>query len=216
MARTSESPAPPRVTAPDLPAVLEPAAPARGGDILGSEIELTGTVDLAYATLEQCVVRADADAVDLTGATVVDVDMSGARIASLRMRDAGVRRVRISGGRIGTLDLSEARISELDLRDVRIDYLNLGASKVTDLEISGCTIRTIDMPQSELTRARFADTSTEEVDPRGMRAKDLDLRGLDALAFLDANSLRGATLTSFQVQQLAPVIAAGIGIQIKD
>ncbi|UUE19178.1 pentapeptide repeat-containing protein [Microbacterium sp. J1-1] len=216
MARTSESPAPPRVTAPDLPSVLEQAAAARSADILGSSLELTGTVDLAYATLEQCAVRADADAVDLTGATVIDVDMSGARIASLRLRDAGVRRMRISGGRIGTLDLSEARISELDLRDVRIDYLNLGASKVTDLEVSECTIRTIDMPQAELTRVRFSSTSTEEVDSRGMRAKDLDLRGLDAVAFLDANSLRGATLTSFQVQQLAPVIAAGIGIQIKD
>lgn len=216
MARTPESPAPPRITAPDLPPAFEPASPARSIDLIAAELDLTGTVDLAYATLEQCVVSADAESVDLTGATVVDVDMSGARIASLRMRDAGVRRVRIVGGRIGTLDLSEARISELELRDVRIDYLNLGAAKVTDLDISGCAIRTIDMPQAELTRVRFTATSSDEVDPRGMRAKDLDLRGLDAMAYLDAHSLRGATLTSFQVQQLAATIAAGIGIQIKD
>lgn len=216
MVRTSESPAPPRVSAPDLPPVLEPASPARSADLLSAHLDLTGTVDLAYATLEQCTVKADADAVDLTGATILDVEMPGARIASLRMRDAGVRRLRITGGRIGTLDLSEARVSELELRDVRIDYLNLGAAKVTDLEISGCAIRTIDMPQAELTRVRFTATTSDEVDPRGMRAKDVDLRGLDALAFLDAESLRGATLTSFQVQQLAPVIAAGLGIQIKD
>lgn len=216
MARTSESPAAPRVSPPDLPPVLEPASPRRSADLLTARLDLSGTVDLAYATLEQCSVQADADAVDLTGATLIDVEMSGARVASLRLRDAGVRRLRISGGRIGTLDLSEARVSELELRDVRIDYLNLGAAKVTDLEVSGCAIRTIDMPQAELTRVRFTATSSDEVDPRGMRAKDLDLRGLDALAFLDANSLRGATLTSFQVQQLAPVIAAGLGIQIKD
>lgn len=216
MARTSESPAPPRITAPDLPPALEPALPARSADLIAARLDLNGTVDLAYSTLEQCILSADADAIDLTGATVVDVDMSGVRIASLRMRDAGVRRVRISGGRIGTLDLSEALISELDLRDVRIDYLNLGAAKITDLEISGCSIRTIDMPQAELSRVRFTATSSDEVDPRGMRAKDVDLRGLDAVAYLDAHSLRGATLTSFQVQQLAPALAAGIGIQIKD
>lgn len=216
MARTPESPVPPRITAPDLPPVLDPATPARSGDLIAARLDLTGTVDLAYATLEQCVVSADAESVDLTGATVIDVDMSGVRIASLRMRDTGVRRLRIGGGRIGTLDLSEARISELELRDVRIDYLNLGAAKATDVEISGCAIRTIDMPQAELTRVRFAATTSDEVDPRGMRAKDLDLRGLDALAYLDAHSLRGATLTSFQVQQLAPVIAAGLGIQVKD
>ncbi|MGH3689238.1 MAG: pentapeptide repeat-containing protein [Microbacterium sp.] len=215
MARTPESPAPPRTTAPDLPPVLEPASPARSTDLIAASLELTGTVDLAYATLEQCTVRADADAVDLTGATVIDVEMSDARIAALRMRDTGVRRLRISGGRIGTLDLSDARISELELRDVRIDYLNLGAAKVTDLEITGCAIRTIDMPRAELTRVRFTATSSDEVDPRGMRAKDLDLRGLDAMAYLDANSLRGATLTSFQVQQLAPLFAADLGIQVK-
>ncbi|MGO4487464.1 pentapeptide repeat-containing protein [Microbacterium sp. 2RAF4] len=216
MPRTSDSPASPRVTAPDLPPVLEPALAARSADLVAARLDLAGTVDLAYSTVEQCVVSADADAVDLTGASVVDVDMSGVRIASLRMRDAGVRRVRINGGRIGTLDLSEAHVSELDLRDVRIDYLNLGAAKVTDLEITGCAIRTIDMPRAELTRVRFTSTSSDEVDPRGMRAKDLDLRGLDALGYLDANSLRGATLTSFQVQQLAPVLAAGIGILVKD
>lgn len=216
MARTSDSPASPRVTAPDLPPVLEPARAARSADLVAARLDLAGTVDLAYSTVEQCVVSADADAVDLTGASVVDVDMSGVRIASLRMRDAGVRRVRINGGRIGTLDLSEAHVSELDLRDVRIDYLNLGAAKVTDLEITGCAIRTIDMPRAELTRVRFTSTSSDEVDSRGTRAKDLDLRGLDALGYLDANSLRGATLTSFQVQQLAPVLAAGIGILVKD
>lgn len=216
MARTLESPAPPRTTAPDLPPVLEPGSPARNADLIAARLDLTGTVDLAYSTLEQCTVRADADEVDLTGATVIDVEMSDVRIASLRMRDTGVRRLLISGGRIGTLDLSGARISELVLRDVRVDFLNLGAAKVTDLEVSGCTIRTIDMPQAELTRVRFTTTSSDEVDPRGMRAKDLDLRGLDAMAFLDTHSLRGATLTSFQVQQLAPQIAIGLGIQIKD
>ncbi|KJL22727.1 hypothetical protein RN50_01408 [Microbacterium foliorum] len=153
---------------------------------------------------------------DLTGATLIDVDLGDVRIASLRMRDASIRRVRIGGGRIGTLDLSSARIDELLLGDVRIDYLNLGGAKATDVEIGRCDIRTVDMPQAELTRVRFTDTRSDEVDPRGMRATHTDLRGLDAAAFLDANSLRGTTLSGFQVQQLAPLLAAGIGIQVKD
>lgn len=216
MRRTTESPAAPRVSPPDLPDHLERATPRRSADLLAAHLDLTGSADLAYASLEQCTVRADADAVDLTGATVLDVAMDGVRIASLKLRDAGIRRLRISGGRIGTLDLSGARIDELELRDLRIDYLNLGGARATDVEIGECSIRTVDMPQAELTRVRFAATSGDEVDPRGMKAKDVDLRGLDAQAYLDANSLRGTTLTAFQVQQLAPVIAAGLGIQVKD
>lgn len=80
----------------------------------------------------------------------------------------------------------------------------------------GCAVRTIDIPQSELTRVRFQATRSDEVDPRGLRATDLDLRGLDALSYLDVQSLRGATLSSLQVQQLAPVMAAGIGIVVTD
>lgn len=216
MARSAESPVQPRVSPPDLPRELGEGSPSRGADLLAVRLDLAGSTDLARSSLEQCTVTADADAVDLTGATVLDVDMTGVRIASLRMRDTGVRRLRITGGRIGTLDLSGARVDELELRDLRIDYLNLGGARATDVEIVDCGIRTFDAPQAELTRVRITGTRSDEVDPRGLKAVDVDLRGLDALSYLDANSLRGTTLTPFQVQQLAPLIAASIGIQVKD
>lgn len=216
MARTPESPVAPRLSPPDLPDDFAPAHPRRSADLIAAALDLTGDIDLAYASLEQCRVTADADTIDLTGATILDVEMSNIRVASLRMRNSGIRRLRVTGGRIGTLDLSGARVDELELRDVRIDYLNLGGSRVEDVDVTGCRIRALDMPQAELTRIRFTDSASDEVDTRGMRASDVDLRGLDALSFLDANSLRGTTLTSFQVQQLAALIAAGLGIQIKD
>ncbi|WP_314424921.1 pentapeptide repeat-containing protein [uncultured Microbacterium sp.] len=216
MARPSASPAPPRVSPPDLPAVFHGEAPARGVDLLAAQLSLSEKVDLAHASLEQCRISADADSVDLSGATLIDVEIVDARIASIRLRDASIRRLRIAGGRLGTLDLSGARIDELAIHGVRIDYLNLGGARAVDVEVSDCGIRTLDMPQAELTRVRFSESTSDEVDPRGIRAKDVDLRGLDARSYLDANSLRGTTLSGFQVQQLAPLFAAGLGIQVKD
>lgn len=216
MARSSDSPAAPRVSVPDIPPHLSSAAPARSADLLAVRLDLSGTVDLAYASLEQCVVAADADSIDLIGATILDGDIAGIRVASLRLRDASIRRLRISGGRIGTLDLSSSRIDEVELRDLRVDYLNLGSAKGTDLLFTSCTIRTLDMPQAELTRVRFEDCHSDEVDPRGLRAIDVDLRGLDARSFTDANGLRGTTLTTFQVQQLASTLAASVGIRVQD
>ena len=216
MVRTPDSPTAPRVSAPDLPEVLSHAEPARAGDFFSARFALTGQIDLAHSSLEQCVMTADADSVDLTGATVLDVDMTDLRVASLTLKDAGIRRLRITGGRIGTLDLSTARIDELELRDVRVDYLSLGAAKGTDLVFAGCTIRTLDMPQAQLVRVLFDDCRSDEVDPRGLRAKDVDLRGLDAIAYVDTNGLKGVTLTSYQVQLLAPALAAGVGIRIHD
>lgn len=216
MARISDSPAAPRVSVPDIPPHLGNAAASRSADLLAVRLDLSESVDLAYASLEQCVVVADADSISLIGATILDVDIADIRVASLSLRNAGIRRLRIAGGRIGTLDVSGTRIDELELRDLRVDYLNLGGAKGTDLLFSGCTIRTLDMPQAELTRVRFDDCRSNEVDPRGLRATDVDLRGLDAAAFVSANGLRGATLTTFQVQQLAPTLAADAGIHVKD
>ena len=216
MARVSDSPAAPRVSGPDLPPHLESARPSRGADLLQVQLELAGAVDLAHSSLEQCRITADADSVDLTGATILDVDAKELRVASVTLRNAGIRRLRITGGRIGTLDLSGTRIDELEIRGARIDYLTLGGAKGSDILIAESTIRTLDLPQAEITRMAFASCRSHEVDPRGLRAKDVDLRGLDVDAFVDASSLRGTTMTTHQIQQLAPVIAAGMGIQVKD
>ncbi|KDA06267.1 hypothetical protein DC31_10435 [Microbacterium sp. CH12i] len=216
MARNSDSPVAPRVSIPDIPPHLTAAEPSRSADLLAARLELVGTVDLAYASLEQCVISAAADRIDLTGATILDVDVTEIRAASVSMRDASIRRMRITGGRIGTLDLSGTRISELELRDVRIDYLSLAGAKGTDILIVESTIKALDMPQAQLTRVGFVNCRSDEVDTQGMRAANVDFRGLEADAFMDTNSLRGTTLTTFQIQQLAPTIAAGLGIQIKD
>src|SRR5690606_34878836 len=74
MARTSDSPAAPRVSPPDLPARFLSAEPERNADLIAATLELSGSVDLAYSSLEQCLLNADVDTLDLTGATLLDVD----------------------------------------------------------------------------------------------------------------------------------------------
>lgn len=216
MTRSSDALIAPKVSRPDLPDALGAAAPARASDLHLVSVALSGEADLAHSSLEQCRLTADAESVDLTGATLMDVEMDAPRVASMTMRDATVRRLRIVGGRIGTLDLSTARSAELELTGVRIDYLTFGGARLEDALITDCVLRSLDMPQADLTRVRFEGCRAGEVDPRGMKAAHVDLRGLDAEAFLDVNSLRGVTMSPFQVQLLAPVMAAGLGIRLRD
>ncbi|MDT0157452.1 pentapeptide repeat-containing protein [Microbacterium sp. ARD32] len=216
MPRSPSSLQAPRVSAPDLPDHLDAARPQRSAELLSARIELSGDVDLAHSTLEQCVLAGSAESLELTGATLMDIDMSGLRIVELRARDATLRRVRLCGGRIGTLDLSDTRIHELELSGVRIDYLTLGGTKAVDVRIDDCQITALDLPAATLTRVAFSETRADEVDPRELRAEHVDLRGLDALSFLDVTSLRGTTLSVLQVQQLSPVLAASAGIFVRD
>ncbi|MGB4136526.1 MAG: pentapeptide repeat-containing protein [Microbacterium sp.] len=205
----------PRVSAPDLPDALSPAAPSRRADLLAAAIACSGETDLAHASLEQCLLTGTADRIDLTGAMLIDVRFTDLRTPVLTMRDASVRRLSIDGGRIGALDLSSARIAELEIRGARIDYLSLGAARGEDILVVGSTLRALDLPHATLSRLRFDDCQADEVDSRGLSAKDVDLRGLHAVAYLDVLSLRGTTLSPHQVEQLAPAFAAAAGIDVQ-
>ena len=216
MASRITAPKAPVISAPDLPEHLGDAEPAARADLTAARITLRDDTDLSHATIEQCVLQGQATRVDLRGATVFDVEASGIRIADLQARGLNGRRIRIAGGRIGTLGLTDARLTEIDLRDARIDYLTLAGARVDHLRITGCTIATLDMPQAILARVAFENTRADEVDPRGMRSTDLDLRGLDALNYLDVTALTGATLDSRQVQLLAPALATAVGIRVVD
>ena len=190
----------------------------RGGS--WSQVQWTALepiTDAAHTDIaESAVVAASVDRLDLTGATLIDVEIRNMRATTLSARSARLRRVRILAGRIGTLDLADAEIDELELRDVRIDYLSLAGARVHDLVVAGCELGTLDMPQAKVSRAAFADTRADEVDTRAMRARDLDLRGLDAVSYLDLTSLRGATFSARQVAYLAPALAEALGIRVLD
>jgi uncharacterized protein YjbI with pentapeptide repeats len=191
--------------------------PARGEESFQLRWTALGeTTDAAHSDLTECVFDdVTVETLDLTGATLVDVEVTGIRATSVPARAARLRRVRFTGGRIGTLDLADAEIDEVELRGIRIDYVSLGGARVEDLLVAGCTIGTLDIPQATLTRVAFEATRADEVDTRGLRCEHVDLRGLEALSYLDLAALRGATLSPAQIEQLAPAFAAALGIRVE-
>lgn len=213
------APRAPRLSAPDLPPRLEDGPPpSRSGDAFRVRwTAMDPVTDAAYASLTECALAgASVERLELTGATLVDVDVRDLRSTTLTGRGARLRRVRITGGRIGTLDLADADLDEVELRGVRIDYLSMGGARVADVLIAECTIGTLDMPQARVARMAFPDSRADEVDTRGLRAEDLDFRGLEAVSYPDAASLRGATFSPRQIEQLAPALAAALGIRVRD
>ncbi|GAA1652884.1 hypothetical protein [Microbacterium flavum] len=219
MAARSSGPASPRVSAPDLPRVLERlTALAPRDDVLGVRLdELTGDVSIAHGRLAES--RIDGASVarfDLTGAALSDVEVAGLRAVELSARDGSWRGVEVVGGRIGTLDGLRAQWDAVTLRGLRIDYLSLPSATLGDVLIDDCEIGTLDLPEATLGRVRFRSSRAEEVDTRGIRASDLDLRGLEALAYTDPRALAGAWLTPRQVETHAAEWARALGIRVAD
>lgn len=215
--RARNAPVPPCEHAPDLPEVLEPVDRlAPHDDVLGALLTIaSGPVDAAHARLTE--VRweaASVDDVELGGAVLSDVAITDLRAVSLMARESTWRNVVIDQGRIASLDALRAQWSGVTLRGLRIDYLALPSAEVSDLLIEDCSIGTLDLPEAQLTRVRFAGTSVDEVDTRGLRSRDVDLRGLEALSFTDVRGLAGATLDARQAELHAAAFADALQIRI--
>ncbi|MDJ1115273.1 hypothetical protein [Microbacterium dauci] len=218
MARSRLRPEPPRISEPDLPDTFEDVALRRSAEVIEGRVTLApGKTDAAHSRISESVVEAaSVEAIDLNGAILSDVVFEQMSAAELLAREGTWRTVVVRGGRIGTLDLSRGRWDGVVLDGVRIDYLTVAGATLADVEISGCRIGTLDAPGAQLDRVRFVGTTADEVDTRELQSRDLDLRGLDAVAFTDVRALRGATLSTAQVEAHAAAFAAALGVDVQD
>lgn len=210
-------PAPPRLSAPDLPAVLDRVVGWRArSDVLGAEITgLDGDVEAAHSRLAEArVTPASVGRLDLTGAGLVDVVVEELRAVEVIARDGSWRSVEVAGGRVATIEGLRARWDGVVLRGMRVDYLSLASAELTDVLFTDCRFGTIDLPEARLTRVAFEGCRADEVDTRGLRGTDLDLRGLDAHGLTDPRALTGAWLDVRQAEQHAAALAQALGIRV--
>ncbi|MDN8547555.1 hypothetical protein PUW81_000370 [Microbacterium sp. NM3R9] len=218
MARPRTHPAPPRITDPDLPRHLAPGRLARHADLTGAAVTVeAGSADGAHARVsESSLTAASVDRIDLTGAVMSDVRIADVSAVELAARDGSWRTVSIAGGRLGTLDAGRARWDGVEIRGIRVDYLSAPAAVLRDVRFVDCRIGTLDAPGSTLERVQFVGTTVDEFDTRELRGSDLDLRGLDALAFTDVRALRNATVSLRQAESHAAAFAQALGIEVRD
>ncbi|CAN7295796.1 hypothetical protein LJR045_001481 [Microbacterium sp. LjRoot45] len=218
MARRDD-PAPPRDSTPDLPPMLEPVTRlVPRGEVHAARIDgLDGEVDASHAELVETLWEAPTlDRLDLTGARIVDSRIADARVTVVVGRDARWRNVEIDGGRLGTVDLQRAELDGVTFRGIRIDYLGSPSAHLAHVRFVGCRFGTIDLPEARAERVAFEDCRADEMDTRGLRAVDLDLRGLEVLSITDPSALRGATLTARQCETHGTAFADALGVKIRD
>lgn len=217
MARTAAVPAPPRTLPPDLPATLEsvPGIAARSETVASEIADLTGVLASEHAhLLESRVARARLDEWRLTGATLTDVSLTDVAAGALIVVDGRWRQTQWCGGRASTFEAVRLTGDGVRFEGIRFDYANLAAARLTDVAFVDCVFTTLDLPQASLERVAFERCRADEVDTRGLVARDLDLRGLDASRFTDVTGLRGAVLSSHQAAFHADALARSIGITV--
>lgn len=132
---------------------------------------------------------------DLSGASLRDVELVEARLGGVQLHGAVLERVVVRGG--------------------KIDYLNLRKAKLKDVVFEGCVLVEPDFAGAVLERVEFRDCTLRGADFQGARMSDVDLREAVELGIArGVDALAGAVISPAQLYDLAPALAAQLGVRV--
>ncbi|MFI2642690.1 pentapeptide repeat-containing protein [Streptomyces sp. NPDC018610] len=209
----------PEVRLPALEAYDGPGL-APDGDYDGLEFretDLSGQ-DGAGARFMDCALRGCAlDDASLRHARLLDSVLTGVRGVGTDLADATLRDVELTDARLGGTQLHGAVLERVRIRGGKIDYLNLRRARLRDVVFEGCVLVEPDFGGARLERVEFVDCALTGAEFGAVTLTDVDLRGAAPLEIAGgAERLAGAVISTGQLLDLAPVLAARLGIRVED
>jgi uncharacterized protein YjbI with pentapeptide repeats len=186
------------------------------------------------------------DAVHVDGGTLAEVSAVGSRFMECAFTqvtfDGGsFRRARLSDvwlreARLVASDLSEtdwldaafvstviagaqaynSNLRRVTFKGCKIDSVNFRSATLVDVVFDDCLLRDVDFGGATLERTRFPGCRFSGVDFTKATLKKVDLRGAVLGISAGFDALRGATIDSGQLIELAPTFAQVLGITVQD
>jgi uncharacterized protein YjbI with pentapeptide repeats len=169
----------------------------------------------SHARFSQCLLSEVAlidGAWDMT--TFADVRFQDPRLLAPNLSASHWRDTELVRGIASGVQWHDADVRRVHFEQVKLDAVNFRGAALTDVVFTDCLLREVDFGGAKLTRVRFPGCTFEEADFSRAKLAEVDLRGarLHFKAGLDA--LRGATIDGGQLVELAPALAAHVGLKI--
>lgn len=210
----------PKVSPPVLPELFAtPAASLEPQDLREGE-RITGQgltrLDATRATIRLCeVLLTGIGELTLDHSRLIDSWLRDPEIATLAAPESTWRGVAVDGGRLGVLEAPASHWDGAVVTAIRVGFLNLRDATVGDVRLDGCRIDTLDLSGATVTRLSLAGCTIGELLVSRARLADVDLRGAEMSRIDDATALAGAVVSPTQLLDLAPLLAAALGIRVQ-
>lgn len=212
--------------------------PTQSPDIVLEHLQRTVIEKLdAQIVLEGALVEsallcgADAGSVRLERVYLKDVDLSDTKLRAIHLTDVIAKRIDAANGdwnggrlrcahfedaRLTGLNASEASIEEVLFKDCKLDYMNFRHSTIRHVLFEDCSLRGSDFQGAKIEATRFANCRLVETDFSNAQISSVDLRGSELALAGSVLALRGATINSLQLIELARMLALELGITVDD
>ncbi|MUN63835.1 pentapeptide repeat-containing protein [Kocuria sediminis] len=220
MARRN-TPAPPRLRSPRLPELsaadgIEVLAHGTYEALAFSDDDLTGT-DLSDVGFTDCsFTRLNVHELELTDGRITDSQLTRLDVPTVSAAYATLRTVLLEDSRLGVLQCIEGTWDTVRITGCKLGYVSLRGATVRDVVFEDCVIGELDLTGARAERLAFPGSELAVLDVSGATLVDVDLRALDLPEITGLAHLQGAALNHLQLQQLAPALAAHLGILVED
>ncbi|MGV9250644.1 pentapeptide repeat-containing protein [Streptomyces sp. NPDC003697] len=190
------------------------------GDYDGLEFrqaDLSGQNGAGARFMDCALTGCAADEASLHHARLLDSVVTGLRGVGTDLAEATLRDVELVDVRLGGVQLHGAVLERVWIRGGKIDWLNLRNARLKDVVFEGCVLVEPDFGGARLERVEFVDCAVKGADLTAAVLRDTDLRGaapLEVARGLDR--LAGAVISTGQLLDLAPLLAAELGIAVED
>ncbi|WP_405182234.1 pentapeptide repeat-containing protein [Nocardia sp. NBC_01377] len=141
-----------------------------------------------------------------------DVRWVGTELADTVWQDAEI----VTGALVG-VDAGGAVLRRVRFEGCKLESVNLRSATLREVAFVDCVLRDTDFGGARLTEVTFDGTRLDGVLLNNARLTQVDLRGAVGIDIADGiDALRGATITTLQLMDLAPAFARATGIIVSD
>ncbi|EAR25067.1 hypothetical protein A20C1_00726 [marine actinobacterium PHSC20C1] len=185
-----------------------------GGRYVASDLRERELSGISFSECE--FVELEASETDLRAATFVDTRFERLNAPIFTAPRSSFRDVSFEGSRLGSAEFYEANWSSVHFVHCRIGYLNLRGARLEDVLFTDCLIDELDLGAATANRVSFIDTQINNLDLTRSTLTNFDLRGVELRQLGGVEYLKGATLNSYQLSELAPLFAHHLGIVLDE
>ncbi len=159
--------------------------------------------------------RCRLDGLSLRRARIIESLLADIHGATVEMTDSTWRDSRLSGARLGAARLTGAAWTGVRVLRSKLGFLDLAGARLEDVLFEGCEIGGLDARSARLHSVAFIDCTVDELSLAGATLSKVDLSGARLRSLVGVESLRGAIVSSEQLIDLAPILAAQLGLEVR-
>lgn len=155
-------------------------------------------------------------AVRLEKLRLSDSTFSRLEAAGLHAGGTALLRIEINDSRLTGADFGASTFSDCTFKGVKLDETGFRFAKFKRVRFEGCILRQADFSGAQFTHVTFVDCDFEETNFDNAVCKAVDVREQNLTSIQGVLGLKGATISSEQLIQLAPLLAVELQLTIDD